>query len=209
MVTGRHILKGIHLVRGRVSNIYIVEHGGGLIVVDAGMNGDSDVLVEYIKDMNRSLNDVEYIIVTHAHRDHVGGLYPLKGKTKALVVAHRAEVPAIEGATGIKADLVVEEGALIGPLRVVHTPGHTPGSICLYDAETKSLFVGDLVYEERGELNEIPHQYSHDPYKNRIAIASLLDLAFENVMPSHGEPVLGVGKEALRRLVKKLLLEVA
>jgi len=209
----RKVLDKIHLVLGEISNIYLVEYEDGLIAVDAGSKGDHLKVLEYLRSIGYPPSSIRYIVITHAHGDHIGGLKELKDLTGALVAAHREEVPYLKGervlrreVTPVDVDIVLEEGSLVGPLRVIHTPGHTPGSICLLEPSTRTIFVGDLVHEKDGELYEIPHHYSQDPHKNRVAIASLLDLNFDNVAPSHGEPILGRGKEAVRRLVKRILL---
>ncbi|MCS7365256.1 MAG: MBL fold metallo-hydrolase, partial [archaeon GB-1867-035] len=100
-------------------------------------------------------------------------------------------------------DVEVNDGDLIYGLQVIHTPGHTPGSICLYYPAEKALFIGDLIVNENNILTEIPTQYSLDPEKNREAIKHVYEVVdFELLLPSHGEPILKNGKEKLLTLIK-------
>jgi len=92
-----------------------------------------------------------------------------------------------------KIDILLEEGMNVKGLKVIHTLGRNPGHICLLDTNTNSMFIGDLMYEENGQLYEIPHKYSRDPERNRDAIRKLLDIEFKHIMPSHGNPIIDHG----------------
>lgn len=206
------VLKDIHLVENTTANVYIVEIEH-LVAIDAGLPESLDKVLNYVNELGRKPEDLSLIIVTHGHYDHVGALRKLKEVTGAKVAAHRDEVDYVEGqkqlgryrAEPVKVDIVLSHGdVLFNRFEIVHTPGHTPGSICILDRETKALFVGDLVYEDNGRLYEIPHEYSLDPVKNREAIAQLLELDFKHVLPSHGKPLLNRGREALQQLVNEV-----
>ena len=136
--------------------------------------------------------DVATIIITHAYWDHIGGLRTPIKRINAMVAAHRLE----RGYISDKIDILLEEGMNVKGLKVIHTPGHNPGHICLLDTNTNSMFIGDLMYEENGQLYEIPHKYSRDPERNRDAIRKLLDIEFKHIMPSHGNPIIDHGKNS-------------
>ncbi len=94
---------------------------------------------------------IKYILTTHAHFDHIGGHKSMIDSTGAKVVAHRLEVDQIRNHQ-IPVDKIVEDGdeIKIGEItvRIIHTPGHTPGGICLLIGREKlitgdTLFVGD------------------------------------------------------------------
>ncbi|MEM2006866.1 MAG: MBL fold metallo-hydrolase [Sulfolobales archaeon] len=200
------VLRGVHLVRGEVSNIYVIETSSGNILVDAGTPNDPERILLHLRSSGLK---VEFIFVTHAHWDHVGGLKAVKEVTGASVVAHVDEAPYIRGESStrrrfepVNVDILVKDGDSILGLTVIHTPGHTPGSSCLFDSGRRTIFVGDLVYEEGGEVREMLHQYSRDPYMNRESIAKLIAYDFDHLLPSHGNPVLGKGREMLKLLVE-------
>lgn len=204
------LLRGIHIIRGEISNMYLIDTATEILLVDAGIPSDSEKVLSYVSALGKK---IDAIFVTHAHWDHVGGLKYLKEATGARVVAHRDEVPYIHGDIPgrrrfepVDVDMVVEDGSELFGLLVIHTPGHTSGSSCLLDRERKALFVGDLVYEESGVLHEMYHHYSRDPQENRESIIKLLNYDFTHIFPSHGNPILWRGREILGSLVKSFQL---
>lgn len=205
------VIGDIHLVDRTFANVYLIRRGEKLLVVDAGLPGEYEKVLRYIEKLGHLPEDVETIIVTHAHYDHVGSLKDLKDATGANIAAHKDEVPYLKGEKTFRSEIEpvdveikLNDGDEVHGLKVIHSPGHTPGSICLLDLKTKALFVGDLVMEENGKLEEIPHHYSLDPMKNREAIRRLLDIDFVHLLPSHGKPILNEGKEKVRELVERL-----
>ncbi|WP_163336875.1 MBL fold metallo-hydrolase [Desulfopila sp. IMCC35008] len=124
-------------------------------VVDPG--GDVDRILEVAKDNGL---EIVKIIATHAHPDHVCGVRELKEATGAEIVIHAAdeeffsrdEVSSYFSMLGLEAsppaDITVEEGDSIrvgeGDLQVIHTPGHTPGGMCLLNG--KNLITGDTLF---------------------------------------------------------------
>lgn len=140
---------------------YIVSCGatGKAAIVDPG--GDEDKIIAIVR---KSELEVEYIIATHGHPDHVCGNRRLKEETGAGIVMHSADAdffgkPEIQhyfAMLGLEpsppADRIVEDGDIITigeeELKVIHTPGHTPGGICLYNGldliTGDTLFVGGL-----------------------------------------------------------------
>jgi hydroxyacylglutathione hydrolase len=140
-----------------MANCYILgcENTRSAAVIDPGDEADR-ILMELAKEKLT----LKYIINTHGHLDHVGGNYRLKQATGAELVIHAADAPMLAdlgrtaGAFGLSVenspapDQTVEEGHAISfgeiTLKVLHTPGHSPGGISLY---TDSIvFVGDTLF---------------------------------------------------------------
>lgn len=139
------------------SNCFIVfdEIKHEALIVDPG--ADPDKILRFI-EVNK-LN-VNYIVCTHAHFDHIGAVAAIKEKTKANIVVHKDELEIYAGVKDQGAlwgftiqqppqpDKLVEEGDVVrvGELEftVFHTPGHSPGGICLYGAGV--LISGDSIF---------------------------------------------------------------
>lgn len=140
------------------ANCYIVfsEETRKGIVIDPG--GDAD---EIIDDLDKNNIDVEYIVLTHGHGDHIGGVKELKEKLKAPVVIHKKDAEMLEdsalnltnimsmGNIEITPDKTVEDGDTLGfgnlKGTVIHTPGHTKGGMCILVED--SLFCGDTIFK--------------------------------------------------------------
>lgn len=125
------------------------------IVIDAG--GDHEEILKLLKKHNLTL---QYLINTHAHFDHVGGVKPLQDLTGAKFLLHHDDIPLLNllneqtAAFGLPSiaipkidrSLVDDEEIFAGDetIRVIHTPGHSPGSICLFI--DNAVFVGDTLF---------------------------------------------------------------
>ena len=134
-------------------------------IVDPAMSSPADCarLEKYIEDSGLTLTQ---IINTHLHLDHCFGISFVKDRYGAPVKAHPADAPLGQnmaaqlrrfgirpaGDPAVTIDAPLADGDTIGigesTLAVIHVPGHSPGSIALYDAETKLLFSGDTLFHQ-------------------------------------------------------------
>ena len=175
---------------------YIVacEETGKAAVVDPG--GDEKKILTKIKEKGYT---VDYIIATHGHPDHVCGNRKIQEATGAKIVMHKAdalffnksEVQSYFSMLGLEAsppiDREVEDGDLIiigaSTLKVLHTPGHTPGGMCLYNAP--DLITGDTLFVGGLGRTDFPGG-SHEELLDSIR-TKLLVLPPETVVwPGHG-----------------------
>jgi hydroxyacylglutathione hydrolase len=118
------------------------------LVIDPGAD------VERILDAAREARlEIALIVNTHGHGDHTAGNSRLKSRTGAPVVVHALDAPAVPGAD---VRLAAEEMLEVGDLRlqVLHTPGHTPGGICLY--VQGQLFTGDTLFVGDSGRTDLP-----------------------------------------------------
>lgn len=136
------------------ANAYLVD---GRILVDAGMDAHPIIsqLEKFIKP-----GELETIILTHCHYDHSGGAAQVASAFGAKIAIHREDAPLLSSSRGsaselfgekapsIVPDILLSGGETFGELEVIHTPGHTPGGICLYSARLKALFSGDTVFPD-------------------------------------------------------------
>ncbi|MCZ7385109.1 MAG: MBL fold metallo-hydrolase [Candidatus Methanoperedens sp.] len=189
------------------ANAYLVD---GTILIDAGMDGELIIseLRKYIRPEN-----LETIILTHCHYDHSGGAGIVAKVTGARIAIHKDDAPLLQNARasaselfGMKApgvfpDILLKGGELIGGLRVIHTPGHTPGGICLYDAGSKSLFSGDTVFQD-GSFGRTD-LYGGNASKLIESIKKLTQLDVSVMYPGHGDVVI---KDANEQIKMSLLM---
>lgn len=137
------------------SNSYILGDGSEGAVIDAGVDAD-----EIIEVLNQEKLNLKYIILTHAHIDHIASLDELREITGALVLIHEKENKALaspkyngSGLFGQQrqfkaADRLLKDGDVIElgseKLTVIHTPGHTSGGICIKAGN--AVFTGDTLF---------------------------------------------------------------
>jgi glyoxylase-like metal-dependent hydrolase (beta-lactamase superfamily II) len=201
------VAEGIHRVEGvRVSNVYVVESGDGLMVVDTGIPGNAKHILRCVESLGRSSDDVRLIVLTHWHVDHVGSAAELKRLTGARVAIHELDAPILAGGQlpskgrramrliirlfrvrPITPDLRLAEGDEVGGFRVIHVPGHTAGSIALYrDGVT---FSGDaLLGDGQGGIKPPDPRLSLDPEQATASAARIRELPLTLLLPGHGAP---------------------
>ena len=220
------IAPGIHQVSMLGADAFLLADER-LTLIDAGMIGSRRSLERYLSRIARDISELDHIICTHGHPDHIGGLREIIGTGDDVTVSmHAADIAGLRvtlrGALDRRLDAPVrraqlinfltpapsecvplDDGALIdagGGLRVIHTPGHTPGSICLYAERHRILFSGDVLQVSRGRLIHASRLFSHDLARSRESIGRLLELDVAAIAFSH-YPVWRDGPNAaLRRL---------
>ena len=203
------IAPSVHAVqlRGGARGFLICEPR--MTLIDAGLPGSAGRLERYARRLGRSLDELQTIVCTHAHPDHVGGVRELVADRTTEVLMHPADMAGLqvtlreavadrsrgkllafltrgpEDATPI---LDGDELPVLGGLRVIHTPGHTPGTICLYAPRHRLLFVGDALQVIRGRVTYASPIFSHDLPLARTSVARLAELDVETIAFSHYPP---------------------
>jgi glyoxylase-like metal-dependent hydrolase (beta-lactamase superfamily II) len=179
-----------HLAGPFVPQVYLVVGGEGALI-DSGYGDDRSIssLLDYVNDF-AGLR-LAYIVITHAHPDHISGAARLRKETGARIVLHSAEQ------TNMAVDKVVAEGDIISlngiDLEVVHTPGHNPGHICLYMRRERIMFSGDQVV---GLGTTAIHPPKGDMAQYIDSLRKLLAYDIDLICPGHGPPL----REPRRRL---------
>ncbi|MCX6648752.1 MAG: MBL fold metallo-hydrolase [Candidatus Bathyarchaeota archaeon] len=196
----------IHVIEHRIAGLFpmvnsFIAEGDDLTLIDTGLNdGSARTIIKKLETLDHRLSDVDLCIITHAHRDHIGGLKALKASRQPfLIAAHDAEADDVEKATGLEVDLRLIDGQTVGGFTVVYLPGHTLGSIALLGGGT--LITGDALNGGGAELKGPNPMFSKDRDLAEASVRSLADLDFDRVLVGHGSGVESGGKEALAKLI--------
>lgn len=215
----RRLAEGVYRLESTgFVNAYLIVGDRDLTLVDAGPARRLPGLVAELKANGYSFNDVGRVVVTHAHADHAGGLRPLLDLRPVKVFAHPAEAPVLarkEPAPPISAplggalysvfDWVLGRGPVDSVLpadsgtpvrglpqwQVLHTPGHTPGSISLYEPVRQILLCGDALAVSGGRVRAVPDWLHHDPALARRTVAMLGKMDVDILGCGHGDEVRG------------------
>jgi len=159
------------------TNCYLVEGNGVTILIDPAV-ADARLLT-FLNGRK-----VDLVVNTHGHFDHVGGNWALKEQGAELLI-HRADVPFVDEVYPEHPpfDRYIDEGDEIGGiLRVIHTPGHSPGSIVLVGDGV--LFTGDLIFAGSIGRTDFPGG-SFPEMRRSLARIFALDTDFR-IYPGHG-----------------------
>jgi glyoxylase-like metal-dependent hydrolase (beta-lactamase superfamily II) len=223
------ITEGIHRVDEASANmahanVYLVINGNELTVIDTGTPGNAQKTVEYIKKIGYQPSDVKTIILTHFHMDHMGSAKELKGLTNAKVAVYTEDADYVSGKkplpkpknvlfravssfvkpAPVQVDIILKEGDKIAGLTVIHSPGHTPGSIMLLDEKRKVLFAGDTLRYDGKKVSGAPEQFSTDLNQVRESIAKASALNFDIMLPGHGETLKPNASEEIKKFNETL-----
>ena len=203
-----------------------------ITVVDAGFKGSGRRIVRYLEEQGRSPSEVTRIIATHYHVDHIGGIAELKSATGGAVAAHASEIPFLQTDDPLPSpfhdsrlavltaplvhlseppafvvDAALTDGDQLGDfgnIQVVHTPGHTPGSISLYFRQQGALIVGDALECRGGKLGLPSRLFTSDMEQAKASIKRLASLDFDVLCFSHFPPMTKDASLSLRRFAESL-----
>ncbi|OGP50293.1 MAG: Zn-dependent hydrolase [Deltaproteobacteria bacterium RBG_13_43_22] len=178
-------------------NTYLIK-GSKTILIDPGHVHLFDYVRSGLQDLNLTPEQIDLIIITHAHPDHLEAAALFRKPT--LLTMSLAEFVfakqwlnryGLDAGKGIEPDFFLQDGKLIiGDLsfQVIITPGHSPGSICLYWPEYKALFTGDLIFSQGIGRTDLPGG-NGGLLKESILQIAVLDI--EYLLSGHGEVIKG------------------
>jgi glyoxylase-like metal-dependent hydrolase (beta-lactamase superfamily II) len=195
-------------------------------LVDAGLRRAGRTILAALEGIGVRPEQVERVVLTHAHFDHTRGLPTLLAATSAAVHSHERDSvylrdglsPRTENATGplklvsrwlpprklpkiIVAEEFQHQSLLPGGLRAIHTPGHTPGHVSLLHESTGVLITGDAVFNVRGLRWPLPFLCT-DFSVNRRSADLLGDLDYEVAAFTHGPEIRHKAREAVRAFLR-------
>ena len=173
-------------VPGGATNAYVVGGDDALLVDPAGASAALDDALD--------ARDVSHVAVTHTHRDHVGAVASYAADLDAIVWARFGREDQFERATGIAPDRTFREGTVVGPARVVETPGHAGDHVAFVAGDAAlvgavAVAEGSVVIGESGDLRAY-----------LTTLRRLRHMGLSRLYPGHG-PVIDDPAAALDRLL--------
>lgn len=216
------IVPGVHALRVIGSKVHLIVEDE-ITLIDAGHRGSGRVVKRYLARIGRSERDITRIVCTHGHPDHIGGVAEIAASSGAAIHIHPSDAARLR--TGLRDVLAnpvpgqilafltrpitdpkpLLHGDIVpalGGLHVVHTPGHTPGSVCLYAPRLRLLFTGDALQLVHGRLARPHHVFSDDLAEARRSVARLAELDVDTICFAHYPPLRGGASAALRELAE-------
>ncbi len=202
-IPGEAVAEGVGRIPGFV-NCYTVISGGETYLIDTGFSRKAGSIVRAFQDAQVPLDRLTKILLTHHHVDHMGGAAYLTHNTPATLACHADDAPFVEGRAKMPVSpfmrlfmrvrptpvaSALKDGDRVGPLLVVHVPGHTPGEVAFYDPGQKLLFSGDSVVENRGRLTLPAPRFATNLEQAIRSLERLRALDVKTLLPGHGTPV--------------------
>jgi len=204
-------------------NVYLLEDGEDLVLVDAGMPRHAGAIRQGVRETGHDLTAVDRVLLTHYDYDHVGGLSKLEPALDAPVYAREPDASFLTGER--RPPLTNRKGLLqrvtrpfldvpdlpvrrvtgddeVGSFTAYATPGHTPGHTAFVSEDRDAALLGDMVRSADGGLSPSPWYISYDRTQVRQSIRVLMKRApsFAVACPGHGEPLAERGSEELSKL---------
>ncbi len=219
------VVPGVHLIPFEIGQVYFWEWDDRLTVVDTGVAGSADAIIQAIQAIGRQPADVAEIVLTHFHPDHIGSAADLAERTGAPVFGHWADVPVMRGEQPGQPPVLLDferpifdavsplvppapsvpqvhevddKQATAGGGIFVSVPGHTPGSLALHLPHLGVLFTGDTSAHHGG--SPILGVFNIDRDEAIRSLKKQAALEFETACFGHGPPIVGGASAQLRAL---------
>jgi glyoxylase-like metal-dependent hydrolase (beta-lactamase superfamily II) len=158
---------------------YLAPHAAGLVLVDTGMDASGAALDQALERLGAAWSDVSQVVITHGHPDHTGAVDHVRQVAPGAGILAGPQ-------DGLPDAAPVSHGDVVGGLRVIATPGHTPGHVSLLDESRGVLLVGDCLGSRDGELSRAPEQFTADPDQAEQSLHGLLTYRGARMLFGHG-----------------------
>ena len=198
------------------SNIYVISEE---LLVDTGTGLLFKETIEQMESYGLNPRKIKTIILTHAHFDHCGGARLFKELTGAKIFIHQKDKEALESGNvlaemfdakydPVKASPLEDKQKIKAgnySFAAIHTPGHTPGSICLWEKSNGILISGDTLFIDGFGTTEDPRGSEADLIKSLKKIKNLRDIRI--LLPGHGAPASSdniYAKDAIKKILEQI-----
>jgi len=194
----------IELIDGTMAHAYVFDSDEGQILFDTGTKGSGRKIVEYFK---RNGGKPAYVLLTHYHMDHIGGLPLIRSEFKPTIFINSKDMKVVTGEISMprppnrlvsmmmghsKVTPVSEVNDLgslnISGIKVIETPGHTPGSTSYAIESQKAIVVGDALVNSRGHA-KVSKAFSLDFATATRSLDMLKKMKGYKALPGHGNPL--------------------
>jgi glyoxylase-like metal-dependent hydrolase (beta-lactamase superfamily II) len=214
---------GLHAVSLLSSRGFLITEPE-LTLIDAGLPGSRWPLERYLAKIGRSMGELRRIVCTHGHPDHIGGVREMTTRNHAEVLMHPADIAGLNVTLreawnardrgkliawftrGPHAATPLHDGEVLpvfGGLQVIHTPGHTPGTVCLYAPRHRILFTGDVLQVRKGKVS-FAHRYFSSDYEMACAsVERLTEYDVQTIAFAHYPAWTDDANGVLARLAKR------
>lgn len=214
------IAKGVEMLHidfhGNNIHPILLWDGEMAVLIDTGFPGQFEDLCAAMDKVGVSLDKLKVLILTHQDMDHIGSLPEILQDcgNHVTVYAHELDKSYIQGEIPLLKDGHLEnppkgrvddtlidgqELPFCGGIRVIHTPGHTPGHISLYLRESKTLIAGDSMYSVNGVLEGIHIPTTPDMHAAQLSLKKYVDFDIASVVCYHGGlSTLNINEQILR-----------
>ena len=222
---------------GSLVNTFVLEEPDGRVaLVDAGYRRVATRrIVAGLAALGRTPADVSRILITHGHNDHVGDLRPLQQRTGAPVYAHSGDagyisegkappgdpslsfgrslgllIPLLGRSPAVRVDQTFAEGDVIdaaGGVRVLHTPGHSPGHCSLLVENRGVLITGDALFNFRDRISYSFAHFCSDYRMAQDTADRLGEVDYEVCTFMHGPEIRDRARERVREFLRRRVRE--
>ena len=220
------VIKGVYVVRMGMANAFLIEGDDGLTLIDAGFPGKEAALFGAVRGLGRSLDQLNQLIFTHGHPDHIGSAAAIVRETGARTYMHPLDIPIAEsggpfrpmtpapGPIGLLCNLFfhpdeqLEPVAIDQPLtlgevlpvaggiEVIPTPGHCAGQVALLWRPGRMLFAGDVCTNILGLGDPLGFENLEEGRASQRRVAGF---SFDAAGFGHGKPITRDASTRFRR----------
>ena len=224
--------ENVHQINIGATSVVLIENVEGPILVDAGFKWSAKTLKASLNLFDYELTDICALLMTHFHPDHTGGASVLVENGVKETAIHKLDAPIVSGKQSMPALMAIPVLKLITnpamkylvgnpvepttllqggeilefpiPINVIHTPGHTLGSVCYHLPTEGVLIAGDALSRRFNRLSGPSKVWSQDWAQGINSLHQLTEFDYDVVCLSHFRPVMENGKKVVKDLVDAL-----
>jgi hydroxyacylglutathione hydrolase len=198
------ISDAVERIDGTMANAYVIALDGKVVLVDAGTESSGRKIVDFFTSRGYT---PDFVLITHYHVDHVGGLKLIYDTFRPAIYAPAVEIPVIQGrqkmevAPGFLPRLVASSSKAkpvedvrnvatlpLKGLKGMETPGHTPGSTSFLLERERLIFTGDAISTSGGKAS-VNRMFTYDQEKALESFDRIMGMKPITILPGHGEPL--------------------